>query len=133
MKALDKKQVARRDAIAASIQMAAGRLRDAIELFDAEVESMFASRVSAEVETYNALLEQAEELRDEVHSEAEAYADDRSEKWVDSDAGQQHSVWRDEWSSEIGPVDIEPPQPTDMPDLDEGDNFAVLPVAMDEV
>ena len=38
-----------------------------------------------------------EVFRDEIVSEMEQYASDRSERWQKSERGQRHEAWKQEW------------------------------------
>ncbi len=95
MKSLNKKQQAK-------LQVLQGTLLDTIEKFnDARME--------------------LEGFREEVASEIEAYRDDRSDAWLESDRGQASEAWLDLWQTE-----------TEVEEIDAPDEEATLPIEQED-
>lgn len=78
MKSLTKKQVAERNQIASDLDTA----------FEA---------VEQAVEQYNDKLSAARDFRDDIVSQMDDYASDRSEKWPESETGQAFAEWKSQW------------------------------------
>ena len=79
------------------------------------------------VSDYNQIVADAAAWRDEIVSEMEDYANERSEKWPESDAGQAFESWKQEWeSASIEEADVEIPEPVDL-DLPCDDDLDGLP------
>lgn len=57
----------------------------------------------------NGAIQDARELRDEVTGEMEGYYDERSDKWRQSEAGDQYGEWKSAWD-EIALDDVEEPE-----------------------
>lgn len=55
----------------------------------------------------NAAIEEAEELRDEIHTAMEEYYDARSEKWQEGETGEDYKEWMDEWETEFETVECD--------------------------
>ncbi|WNM70219.1 hypothetical protein [Myxococcus phage Mx1] len=128
MKKLDKKQTQRQLELVKSLGNKAGDLREAITVFN---EKLAAARVEVEerLKDYNEALDEARGFRDDVVADMEAYVDERSEKWQDSDAGSAYISWKDSWEQldlEDASLDI----PDDIEDLDDSalGGFEELPV-----
>lgn len=126
MKKLNKTQLKRRDAIGTAINDAHATLAVAIGKYNAQLLSM-QQEVDGAVEEYNEALSQARDFRDEVVSEMEDYAGDKSEKWTDSDAGTAFSDWKSEWEQvELEDVEVEYPDEIEVPDNHQ-ETFEALP------
>lgn len=95
-----------------------------------------AEKVRADAEArINALLSEAAEAKEEVREilddaamEAEAYYDERSEKWQEGDRGQAYSDWKDRLRELADAVaeDIEPPE---LPEIERPDWLSDVPEA----
>jgi uncharacterized coiled-coil DUF342 family protein len=64
--------------------------------------------------------ERAWEIVDDAASAAEAYYDERSEKWQEGEKGERYSEWRDELRRVAGEIEQEFETP-ELPDLEEPD------------
>ena len=51
------------------------------------------------IDAYNAFINRAVERRDEIVSDMEAFADDRSDAWRDGDRGQAYDSWKNEFET----------------------------------
>ena len=71
------------------------------------------------LDRFNEGLAEAVEFRDEIVGEMNDYADDKSEKWQDGDAGQSYREWINEWEncelSEVDKPDM-PEKPSELED-----------------
>lgn len=87
-------------------------LMDAINKHNDKVSELFAE-VEEAVDEYNSAVEDAEQFRTDITSEMEDYRADRSEKWQESDAGQQYQEWVSAWEEELRVIEISRPDPID--------------------
>ncbi len=112
MKKLSKTRLARRDELAAKLREAREKLTDAFS----EAYNQGGS-IRDTWDAYQALVEEATTFRDEVVSDMDSYASDRSEKWAEGDAGQAYEEWKSEWEN----VEL------DLGELDEPDYEDIVP------
>jgi hypothetical protein len=106
MKKLSKAQVAERDQIA-------NDLRAGIEAWESAVADL------------NDAIGRAVEFRDGLVAEMDEYMGERSERWPESEGGQQYAEWHDSWEQ----FDLELVEDTHGIDVD---GFADLPAAPGE-
>src|SRR5262249_58803299 len=55
------------------------------------------AKLNSAIENYNLVVSVVEAFRDEIVSEMEHYASDRSDRWQKSERGQRHEAWKQEW------------------------------------
>lgn len=77
----------------------------------------------------NEKLSDAETWRDEIVQEMDDYMSERSEKWLDGDAGQNYESWKGEWEnvSFESVSELEVNQPDEPSIAEELDNLQVEP------
>jgi hypothetical protein len=119
MKRLSRDQEKQKDEHVAALEIAAAAVSKAIEEANAVIENQVTSAIGA----YNDALANASTFRDEIVGDMELYADDRSEKWHESEAGETYQSWKGEWEgidfSELDvPDTIDDPSPSHRDDLD---------------
>lgn len=88
--------------------------------------------VAEAVDRYNTAVQAAAELAEEVASDIQNFIDDKSEKWQESDRGQEYATWAEEWNSPdlFEEVKIEFPSELETPEMEHGDTLDVLPDAV---
>lgn len=105
MNKLSKEQEKRLSDLRARWLTAKAELRAQEELANEEISTMEAA-LGAKIDDLNALVEEANALREEVASAAQDSHDARSEKWQESDRGSNFSEWISSWQNEV--EEIEP-------------------------
>ena len=103
------------------LRIAEEGISGAIEGFNEQVNQIWESAVDGLLEAYNGLVQEANQFRESVSSDQQAYIEDRSEKWQESKAGQDYEAWMQEWGSDLEEISIDGPQDVDTPDLDSAD------------
>jgi len=76
------------------------RLNDAAEVVKAAVSAVnaeIAGKLNSAIGNYNLVVSVVEAFREEIVSEMEHYATDRSDRWQKSERGQRHEAWKEEW------------------------------------
>jgi hypothetical protein len=62
-------------------------------------------RINEAIGGYNKLRQEAQDFVEELASKAQAYADERSEKWADGEAGTAYMEWIDLLTIQLDEVD----------------------------
>ena len=93
MKRLSKDQKQQRADLVTRLNDAAEAVRAALAAVNAEI----AGKLNSAIENYNLVVSVVEAFRDEIVSEMEHYASDRSDRWQKSERGQRHEAWKQEW------------------------------------
>lgn len=115
-----------------------GAVEEAYRVFEAACQTAWNEHLDGVQEDLNASVEQAQTLVTEVTGNMECYYDDRSEKWRESDKGEQYQEWISVWENtdlevgELAPAELYPPEPLDLPEI-EPEEFTNLPATPDEV
>jgi hypothetical protein len=126
VKKLDKQQRERK----AELLEAAFAAREALNAAVARFNELMAQEwagVEKEAEALNAAISDLTSFRDEVMQSMEDYAGERSEKWQESEAGQNYAAWMEQWEGlRVDEVELERPADVDEPDVDL-DDFDQLP------
>ena len=112
MKRLSKEQLKKHADLSAELHDAHEELDGAIKQFNETVATAYA-KLETFVETFNSKVADANAFIEEVHSEQESYADDKSDRWRESDAGAAYDDWMSEWDQAVDEVQLE-----DQPELD---------------
>lgn len=127
MNKLDKTQTAERDRLVAALRAAETKIVAEVEAFNKIVAEAFLPMEQA-VEAYNALLQEARGLAENVSSEAQEEFDNRSEKWQESERGQSFNSWIQEWTcASFNDAEVCRPDEIDPPDLSAADELEALP------
>src|SRR5258707_12956505 len=92
MKRLSKDQKQQRADLVTRLNYAAETVRAALAAVNAEI----AGKLNSAIENYNLVVSVVEAFRDEIVSEMEYYASDRSDRWQKSEKGQKHEAWKQE-------------------------------------
>lgn len=109
MKKITKADQARLDEVSAALQTKAKKLEDAVTLYNAKLAELFAP-VQAAVDEFNTELNAAREFRDEVVQRMDDYASDKSDKWSESESGENFASWKSQWEElELDDLEVEEP------------------------
>lgn len=99
-------------------QMELDRLADELEEARSAVSEAFAAAVeatgavNARLAEYNTVLQKAADFRDSVTAEMAGYADEKSQRWQESEAGSEYQEWRAAWEN----LDVEDVEDMPLPD-----------------
>lgn len=111
-------QLAERTRITDVLIEAYDELDKAVEAYNSAMEELQAP-VNTALEALNGALSDARALRDEIVSDADEYIENRSEKWQESETGQEVRAYKEQWEyAELDDKEIEFPEAIQMPDLD---------------
>lgn len=122
MKRLTVSRIRERAGHAAGIRRAIAEVNTRIEAYNRVVREA-ADDVAAALSDLNEQIEQTISWRDEIVGEMNQYLDDRSDRWRESDAGQNYADWIREFEElEIEAIDLTFPDaleelPGDLPDV----------------
>src|SRR5262249_25372336 len=94
MKRLSKDQKQQRADLVTRRNDAAEAVRAALAAVNGEI----AGKLNSAIENYNLVVSVVEAFRDEIVSEMEHYASDRSDRWQKSERGQRHEASKQEWA-----------------------------------
>jgi peptidoglycan hydrolase CwlO-like protein len=127
MKKLTKQQIEARDMLGIAINDAVAEANEAIDAFNAALDEKRGDIESA-IAALNAKLEEARNWRDEIVSDQDAYYSERSDKWHESEAGENFEAWKQEFeNAELDDVEIELPESIEHVDSDVADTLDGLP------
>jgi hypothetical protein len=88
-----------------------------VEAYHATLQAAW-EKLTAAVEDVNAAIAELNTFIDEVVGEMEAFAEGRSERWQDSEVGQNYVAWKDQWlAATLEDVELDQPEDIDMPDV----------------
>lgn len=124
---LTKAELAQRADLVAALSIASGVLTDAIDEFNA---SLAAAREKLEsiVNDYNETLSKARDFAEDIAQSRRDEWNDKSERWQESEAGQNANAFVDEWEGiELDDIEIEFPEPIEEPDITHGDDLETAP------
>jgi hypothetical protein len=107
MKRLDKHQLGQQADFVASLEIKSVAVSMAWEEF-----ALAHSKLVGIIEEYNEAVGDAAMWRDEIVSDMSNYQSERSEKWMEGEAGQAYQEWIDEWEA----AELESLETPEMPD-----------------
>jgi hypothetical protein len=110
MRRLSKDQLARRERIIAEMARLGDQINDEIRAANEHFRDYLEVHLSNKIAAFNAYVDEAEELREEITSDQAAYFSERSESWQDGDAGQAYQEWIDEFEASADHIEVEPPE-----------------------
>lgn len=82
--------------------------RDALDVAQADANEKIAqvqSDLSDKIADLNALVEEANGIREEIEADAQSYYDEKSEKWQEGDRGSAYSEWISAWQNEVEEIE----------------------------
>ena len=116
-----------RDQLCKTLVETFAALEDAIAASNAAMQAAYET-LQPHVERYNSTVQDAGEWLADLVSAMEAYQDERSEAWQDSATGQAYEAWLDAYrSADLETVDIEAPEPVEIPEHGPQDDVLDLP------
>lgn len=134
MKRLTKKQVQEQADLAEDLRETADSMGSSVLAYNVGVQEAFDTYAAVLEAVYHEHIEplelesrmdDAESFRDDIACRLREYFDGRSEKWQDSDAGEQYVEWVEAWEEcgldlyvEFAPPEPDPPEPLEAPVLD---------------
>lgn len=68
------------------------------------------------VASVNEVIRELDGWRDDLRGQMQDHFDGRSEKWQETDAGQDYLSWLDEWGEPIEEIEVEMPGKIEMPE-----------------
>lgn len=118
MKRLSKEQVKEHEELVDAVNGAHQELDGAIKQYNERVAAAH-SELAPFVEAFNEAVTKANDFRESVHSDQQAYFDEKSEKWQEGDAGSAYSDWMSQWDeAAIEEVELDDAPEMDTPDLE---------------
>jgi len=112
MKKLNKTQRAEFEEHQAAIVKAINMLQETIDEFTQKRSELFVP-VEEAFENASAVVDSFNEFRDDIATQLNDYADERSETWQESENGERYREWIDQWEAELD-VDISFPDLADV-------------------
>jgi hypothetical protein len=70
---------------------------DAVKEVLTKINALINDELNPAISEYNGIIADAEEFRNEIVGRMDDYVDGRSEKWSESEAGENYTSWKDEW------------------------------------
>src|SRR5262249_6055186 len=92
MEGMCKNQKQQRADLVTRLNDAAEAVRAALAVVNTEI----AGKLNSAIENYNLVVSVVGAFRDEIVSEMEHYASDRSDRWQKSERSQRHEAWKQE-------------------------------------
>jgi hypothetical protein len=117
----------RLDEAEVKVRQAMEELTEAVEGWNEMVRTKWETDVNSFLADYQGAVSEANELRDQIHSEMVEYFDNKSEGWQQGDRGDAYQTWMDEWDHEFATFEIEAPEEIDTPEDDVADLMEQLP------
>jgi hypothetical protein len=126
---LTKKERAEYEVHTADLSEAAAKLYRAVDEYNAAVAEA-RDALEAPLAAYNAALEVAGAFVAGIHEASQEAYDDKSERWQESEAGQNAYAWLESWESiDFDPVELDEPVELEEPDLRHSDEMDALPTS----
>jgi hypothetical protein len=119
MKRLTKADSEQQDSLVRNLTEKADTVREVLE----KINALIRGELNEAINEYNGIITDADEFRNEIVGRMDDYVNARSEKWSDSDAGQNYNAWKDTWEN-VQLDQIELPEELTIDDVDftEGDS-----------
>lgn len=126
---LDKKEIARRDEIFATLNETSSKLEDAVSTYNAEMANLRIP-LDAALAAYNEAVAEAQSFAEDIVNQADSDISDKSERWQEGERGEEATSWKDEWEgASFDEVEIEYPDDLEIGDLDHAATLEQLPEA----
>ena len=116
MKCLTMEQIAEKTKLIDDLQAKQEKLDEAIHEFNVKSLEIWNRHIDPALNALNAAAEALNTFRSDLYLDMEAYHDEKSEKWQESEAGQQYAEWMANYAETVegveleAPLDIEPPE-----------------------
>jgi|SRR5215471_14508371 len=121
MKKLSKDDLKRRDEL---VQKLATAFAEVETVYD-EVNTLIIDKLSNAVGKYNDILGEVASFRDEIVGKMDEYVEERSDKWRESDAGENYESWKADWEN-FSTEELEVPDGLDAPEGIHSDELEAL-------
>ena len=116
MKQLTKDHLATKSQIEQDLEAREAALVQAINDLNEHLNET-ATKIEALQDEYNTAVGAANEFRESVLNDQEAYFDDLSERQRESGNGQSYADWMSAWSGTLEEVEVEVPEALEIPDF----------------
>lgn len=129
MNKLSKDQLARLEALRAEYAEAVAAVAASQEAAREAIEKA-TNEVNEKIDELNAVIANADELRDQISSAIDDHIAEKSDAWQEGERGQAFAAWRDQWSetlSEIEHIEVEVPEVEVPEDMLPGDQYPESP------
>jgi uncharacterized protein YukE len=126
MKRLSKDHQKQIGELASKLRSIGDNLTAEIEKFNDQLQEMRES-IESDLTDYNEAIDEANQFRDDIHSNMSDYFDERSDKWKEGEAGGSYESWMDQWSNEFENAEVTFPDKIELPELSTADQIDDLP------
>jgi hypothetical protein len=92
-------------------------LENAINAYNEKLDTAWGEKLEPAITSYNEVVGEANEWKQDVVSSIEEFMNEKSEKWQESDAASRYESWKDNFTDEFStydqdrPEDMNPEQP----------------------
>jgi hypothetical protein len=118
MKKLSREQEAQRDKVCDKVLNAEEACALVIQRFNDEQRARWLEVVDA-LNALNESIEEHNDFIDEVSSLMDEFFTDKSEKWQESEKGQEYQEWKESWEgSKLEEVEISEPEELEAPEVE---------------
>jgi hypothetical protein len=128
MKKLSKEQAATLARHVEALNSAADNVRVAVEVFNDAVQAAWA-KVEEARDAYNDEVSAAADFADGIYGEQQDYFGERSEKWAESEAGEQYQSWMGQWEVVLDELEVGEPPTLDEPEFTAAEALESLPAS----
>jgi hypothetical protein len=129
MEKLTQTHLASRDTLVAALNETYEALEDAVSEYNTTLAEAWNEVLSAE-EAYNAAVGEAQEWLKDRAAEIQAYIDERSEQWQDSDRGKAYGEWKETFDLSLDDSDLDEPDELHVQVDNHADTLSALPEAL---
>lgn len=126
MRQLSKTDVKERDELVSYLRTKSEIVHDRVQEANEAIQ-----RLNEAIQDYNATICDANEWAQQIVNQMEDFKDAKSEKWQDSDTGQQYDSWLQSWADNLNEVDEV--DDISAPDMDAADELENRTIAPDEM
>lgn len=100
MKSLSKKDLKEKDEFIKLLGDKTETINDRVQEVNEAIQ-----RLNEAIDDYNGTIQDVNRWAQDLVSQMETYRDARSEKWIDSDVGQQYDSWIQSWADDLNEMD----------------------------
>lgn len=125
MKKLSKTDIKERDELVSYLRTKSEVVHDRVQEVNEAIQSL-----NDAISDYNATINDANEWAQQLVGQMEDFKEAKSEKWQDSDTGQQYDSWIQQWADDLEEIDEVPD--VDAPDMNAADDLENRPEGLEE-
>ena len=129
MQKLTKAHLTSRDQLIEDLNDTYEALEDAVSAYNTTLAEAWNEVLSAE-EAYNDATQAAQEWLKDRAAEIQAYIDERSEQWQDSDRGKAYGEWKETFDLSLDDSDLDEPDELHVQVDNHADTLSALPEAL---